>query len=148
MAKSLFMERTEVSAERSAMAITKLLVDAGASSIRSHYEAGKIVGIEFVFRHGELSFPFEIPARVNLLFAKLLEHRPNTDPDKLRPHAERVAWRQLFRWVEAQVALVDSGMVTNVEVFTPYMLAAPGRTVYDMVMEQKFLALPPAKGAK
>lgn len=148
MPKSMFMERTEVTAEKSAAAITQLLVAAGARSIRSHYGDGKIIAIEFTFVHGELTFPFEIPARVRLLFDKLLAQRPNTDPDKLRPQAERIAWRQLYRWVEAQIALVESGMVTNVEVFTPYMLAAPGKTVYDLVVEQKFLALPPAKGAK
>jgi hypothetical protein len=145
--KTLFMGTTEVPAEQSAGSITSMLVQAGATKVSMKYLDRKIVGIEFYFQLGALEFPFEIPAKVSAIFDKLWavrspQYRTNRDKVNVLAQAERIAWRQLFRWVEAQCALIETGMVSNVQVFTPYMLVENGRTVFDLVMEQRFKALP------
>lgn len=144
--KSLFMGTTDVPAERSAGAITDLLVQGGAVRVSMQYAERKIVGIDFVFVHGKLEFPFTIPARVDVLFQKFWTERKYRESDRpqVMARAERVAWRQLFRWVEAQVALIETGMVSTVQVFTPYMLAEGNRTVFDLLMEQRQKLLPGA----
>ena len=62
--KPLYMETTEISAERTAGEITSLLVAAGARSISMDYaEGGKVVGMHFVLMIGGLPYPFKMPVR-------------------------------------------------------------------------------------
>ena len=53
--------------------------------------------------------------------------------------AERVAWRILKDWVEAQMALLDIEMVRFEEIFLPYIETKDGRTVYERLEEKQFL---------
>lgn len=53
--------------------------------------------------------------------------------------AERVAWRILKDWVEAQMALLDIEMVRFEEIFLPYIETKNGRTVYERLEEKQFL---------
>jgi hypothetical protein len=60
-------------------------------------------------------------------------------------HARRVAWRILRNWTEAQLALIEVGMVKVHEVFLPWMQdPATGKTLFSTMEERKFdgLALP------
>jgi hypothetical protein len=43
-----------------------------------------------------------------------------------------VAWRQILRWVQAQMALVETKMVKVEEVFLPYIQGPGGQTVYEL----------------
>jgi hypothetical protein len=45
--------------------------------------------------------------------------------------AERVAWRIIKDWVEAQMAILDTQMVKMEEVFFPYMLNGQGQTLFQ-----------------
>jgi len=49
-----------------------------------------------------------------------------------------VAWRQILRWIEAQLALVDTEMVQIQEVFMPYLQMNTGQTLYEKLEETKF----------
>lgn len=55
--------------------------------------------------------------------------------------SRRVAWRQILRWVEAQLALIETGMAKAQEVFLPYAIVG-NQSMYQMVEERQFLALP------
>ena len=48
-----------------------------------------------------------------------------------REQAERVAWRIVKDWVEAQMAILESEMVQMDEIFLPYMLSNSGQTVFE-----------------
>jgi len=56
-------------------------------------------------------------------------------------HAERVAWRIVKDWLEAQLAIIRTEMATLDQVMLPYMRADDGRTVYELYRDQA-LALP------
>ena len=64
---------------------------------------------------------------------------------RIRAQAERVGWRQLLRWVQAQLAMIEVGMAQRAEVFMPYIQQADGRTFFEY-FEAKQLALPPGEG--
>ena len=55
---------------------------------------------------------------------------------KTPEQAERVAWRILKDWLEAQLALVQTEMVSLDCVMLPYMQADDGRTVYELYVEK------------
>jgi len=56
-------------------------------------------------------------------------------------HAERVAWRIVKDWVEAQLAIIRTEMVTLDQVMLPYMRGEDGQTVYELYVNRQ-LALP------
>ena len=56
-----------------------------------------------------------------------------------------MAWRIVKDWVEAQMALLATGMVELEEIFLPYMLSGD-RTLYQVLTERGFRALPSGGG--
>jgi hypothetical protein len=47
-------------------------------------------------------------------------------------HAERVAWRIVKDWLEAQLAIVATEMVTFDQVMLAYVRTSDGTTLYDL----------------
>jgi hypothetical protein len=147
----MFMETTDVPAARSAAQIAEKLVSIGARRVSMMYDdERRIRGVDFTLVFGRLELPFSIPARIEALIANERFAPSSRDYERRREHAERVAWRQLFRWVEAQCAIIDTGMVTNIEVFTPYRCLTgeygERRTLYEAMIENEMKMLPPANG--
>lgn len=55
--------------------------------------------------------------------------------------AERVAWRIEKDWLESQFAKIEATRVPLERIMMPYMIAADGRTFYELLVE-KHKALP------
>ncbi len=68
-----------------------------------------------------------LPANVDAVHAVLIRQKVKCD----REQAERVAWRIVKDWVEAQMAILESEMVQMDEIFLPYMLNNTGQTVFE-----------------
>ena len=141
------METTEIPAERTAQEIHAVLVKAGARQIMSEYEGGKVVGLKWTMATPMGDRMFDMPARVEPLYQILWKRSDpwKVDKTKLRAKAERVAWRQLLRWVQAQVAMIETGMVSSSEVFFPYMVAIEGKTIYSLFEARQLPLLPAPK---
>lgn len=131
-ARSLYMETTEISASKTAAEISTLLVEAGAREISLQYgETNNLVGLRFVLVVEGTPVQFALPVRVEPVFKILNGRRKQYGQfsrgmmvKQDREQAERVAWRQLLRWIQAQLAMIDTGMVQAQEVFLPYLLHA------------------------
>jgi hypothetical protein len=52
-----------------------------------------------------------------------------------REQAVRTAWRIVKDWVEAQMALVETQMISTQDVFLPYAVIGDGRTLAERVRE-------------
>ena len=62
-------------------------------------------------------------------------------------HANQVAWRVVRDWLRAQLALIDSGMVSIDEVMLPYaMLGCTGATVLQKYRDGGFPLLQQGEG--
>jgi hypothetical protein len=139
MAKqTLYMGTTRIDAQKTAGEIISELVKAGATSINTDYKNGTICGLRWVMVVNGHNALFDMPVRVDAV-AKLIRNREK---------AVRVAWRQLLRWTQAQVAMIQTGMVQPAEVFFAYHVPAgqtgPERTVFEMAISSQFKALTPA----
>lgn len=142
---SLYMESTEIPAEKTANEIKSVLIASGATAIYEKYENKEIVGLSFQLQLGPQLVPFSLPVRIEPVEKLLLSrysrdwvnnrHYGDERKEKIRLQAKRVAWRQLLRWVQAQLAMIDTGMVQSAEVFMPYIEVAPGRTAFQVAME-------------
>lgn len=54
--------------------------------------------------------------------------------------AERVAWRIIKDWIEAQMAIIEAQLASMDEVFFPYMLDSAGqKTLYEAYCERQLL---------
>jgi hypothetical protein len=144
------METTKISAERTAQEITGLLAEAGATAVLTEYNKDrKISGLSFKLQIGDREVPFSLPARIEPVFKYLQRKRSpifrirKEQEDRIQ--AERVAWRQLLRWIQAQLAMIDTGMVGAGEVFLPYLQTAPNQTLYQRLTANGRLALPEGK---
>lgn len=117
------------------------LVEAGARAIMTEYtDAGRITGISFAVQTGYGMQSFLLPVNAHKVL-KVLERERVQSRYQTEEHAERVAWRILKDWLEAQLAIIRTEMVTLDQVMLPYMRAEGDRTVYELFVEQK-LALP------
>lgn len=143
--KTLYMETTSIEASQSAAEICSELVKSGATQIATDYKDGKITGLRWMMRHAGQDVMFSMPARVDPVFRLLNRRRlhPGQHTAQDREQAERVAWRQLLRWVQAQLAMIDTGMVESAEVFSPYMVVEhSGKTMWQALQESRFKMLP------
>lgn len=139
------METTAIAPERTALEIQAALVSAGAKQIATDYGNGKITGLRWFMATPAGDMLFALPVRVMPLYELLCKRRgvnPKYGGTPLMQKAERVAWRQLLRWVLAQLAMVETGMVSAGEVFSPYAEVAPGKTMWAAIQESRQLALP------
>lgn len=137
---------TSISADRTIGEIQSKLAKAGARQIMHGYDAeGNCCELSFRIptKFGDVAFL--LPANITAVDAILRRQRSRIrDYSALREQATRVGWRILKDWVEAQLALIETGMVTVEQVFLPFAQNASGQTVYEAFLEKKFtgLALP------
>ena len=64
---------------------------------------------------------------------------PRSNIKATQEQAERVAWRILKDWIEAQMALLDIEMVRFEEIFLPYIETQNGQTIYERLEQKQFL---------
>src|SRR5215831_942993 len=110
----LFMGTTDVPAERTAGEIMRLLGKAGAKSIVMDYERGDVSGMRWKMAVDGRDAVFSMPVRVGPIFTVLQRQRPTAqrkldNADRDHAQAVRVAWRQLLRWIQAQLAFAETG---------------------------------------
>lgn len=132
---------TEVAPEKSVSEIQRILAKAKVRRVMVEYHAdGRPAAVVFDAETEYGPRQFALPANPlpvrEALRASGAEARYCTDVQ-----AERVAWRILKDWVEAQLALIETRMVSLDQVMLPYMRDDSGRTVYEMYRDRQ-LALP------
>lgn len=110
-------------------AIQGQLVKHGAKKIVQDYDDdGHIVALSFMIETPLGLRGVRLPANVDAVHKVLARQKVKCDRDQ----AERVAWRIVKDWVEAQMAILESEMVQMDEIFLPYMLNSAGKTVYQV----------------
>lgn len=138
---------TKVPASRTLQEMQTALARAGARRVMVEFDAeGDAAGLAFTLHtpHGErlYSLPCDVDAVLRILTA--------TDPRLMkaskvkaeRAQAERVAWRVLKDWLEAQLALVRTRMATLDQVMLPYVHIDQDRTLYAAWADNEARALP------
>jgi hypothetical protein len=130
---------TTVTAMKSIGEIQGILVAHGAKHILMDYDEGEPIGIAFISNTAYGDIPFRLPANIDKVQSILNKQRVRTTVS--RELAARVAWRILKDWVRAQVAILETEMVSIDQVFLPYMQTGKGKTLYEVMLEHR-LQLP------
>lgn len=109
--------------------IQSMLVKHGAKKILQEYDNdNNIEAVSFIIDTPVGVQAIRLPANVDAVHRVLINQKVKCD----REQAERVAWRIIKDWVEAQMAILESEMVTMDEIFLPYTLDNKGNTLYQL----------------
>jgi hypothetical protein len=137
---------TTVAVEKTLGEIQRTLTAGGARSILIEYdERGNPTGLAFSVTTSVAEEAYRLPANIDGVLRTLTRQhdRGLVQPRFVtREQAARVGWRILKDWIEAQMAIIASGMVTLDAVMLPWMIAPSGQTVHQVYSERR-LALPP-----
>lgn len=128
---------TTVDAVRTVAEIQVILAKHGARKILMEYDGEVIEALSFTVatRHGEVGFRVPVNPDAVLEVFKRQRVEPRFQN---RTHAIKVAWRIAKDWIDAQMAIVETGMVQIEEVFLPYMKLPQGRTLYQAMADKGF----------
>lgn len=131
------LERTEVSAERSADDICVELVSVGARRISRDYdEKGVMTGMMWTIKLEGNDVTFKMPARINGVLKHLKENSRSHKDINIK--ARNVAWRQLLYWVRAQVVMIQTDMVEPTQPFMAYAWnEGTQQTLFDSFRNQQ-----------
>ncbi len=133
---------TTVDSFKTVSEIEYILMKHKAKSIMKNYDGESITGLSFLIDTGVQQIPVKLPVKVDECL-KVLKKEKRENPRKqikdTREQAERVAWRILKDWVEAQMALLDIEMVRFEEIFLPYIETKNGQTIYERLEGEQFL---------
>ena len=137
---------SKVPAHESIAAISRLLARAGARQIMHDYDdAGNIVALSFSLELEGQRIGFRLPTDWHPIQHMLVEaRRMNTKIGTFvttEEHARNVAWRIVKDWVEAQLAIIETRMVTTAQVFLPYAVTSNGQTLYEYIGQHTQLLL-------
>ena len=117
-------------------AIQGCLVKHGAKKIMTDYDDdGNVSALSFLVDTPSGQRGIKLPANVDGVQRVLAKQKVRAD----REQAQKVAWRILKDWVEAQMAILESEMVQMDEIFLPYMLNNAGETAYQLYQRQQLM---------
>lgn len=133
---------TTIDSFKTVSEIEYILMKHRAKSIMKNYEGESISGLSFLIDTGRQQVPVKLPVKIDECLEVLKREKKNSPRSNIkatRDQAERVAWRILKDWVEAQMALLDIEMVKFEEIFLPYIELQGGQTIYERLERQQFL---------
>lgn len=125
---------TKIDAARTAGEIQAILAKAGASGVAMEYADGEPAALGFTMLTQFGPRQFVLPCNVERVQAVLRRQRVPQAMWSIE-QARRVAWRILKSWVEAQLAIIQTEMVTLDVVMLPYMRTDDGRSVSEQYLE-------------
>lgn len=134
---------TKIPAEQTAAEIMSVLVKKGATEILTHYgPTGMATGLKWRMETANGPVGFSLPINTEAVFEILTRDRVmRTNPEARMQQANRTAWRIIKEWILAQMALIETEMVTVEEVFMPYMLTGK-QTLYQALSNGDLKMLP------
>lgn len=141
---------TEVPVDRTLAEISKILRDGGASAVMMEYNGAREVDA-VSFRLKETSFgecayrlPANVPAVILHLNAEIAKGKRDGSRRLVLPlslknnkeQAERIAWRIVKDWLEAQVAINQVGAAKLEQVMLPFAVDSSGETFYQRLVNR------------
>lgn len=123
---------TQIDPFKTISEIQQLLAKGGASSIMTDYDGnGYVVSLSFKIRLNSNEIGFRLPTDWHPVL-RVLENDPKV-PKSLRTQEQalRVAWRITKDWIAAQIAFIETMMVTTAQVFLPYAITQNGDSLYQ-----------------
>ena len=140
---------SKVPVSRTIAQVQAKLVEHGARAVMLEYDdRGRTIALAFKINMPNGDLPIRLPIDTAATLRVLQRQAENREiPGRYaeEAHAYRVAWRNIFHWVSAQLALLETEMVRLEQIFLPYVITPGGQTIYQ-VMAEKHFHLGPGEG--
>jgi hypothetical protein len=122
------------------MEIESILAKHGAKYVQKEFRDNEVVALMFFAETPYGDIPIRLPVNTQQVLAVMQrQHVPRRFLNM--EHASRVAWRIVKDWVQSQMALLETEMVTLTEIFLPYAVNKDGKTFYQALEEGHFKML-------
>lgn len=131
---------TKVASSKTVAEIQSILGLKGATHVSVDYENMKASAVIFGLKVGNGVVNFRLPCNVAGVSNALKKTRGAGNIWRNAEQCERIAWRIVKDWVEAQMALVEAQQAEMSEVFLPYAIDKTGMTFFQQ-FKGKQLAL-------
>lgn len=127
---------TEVSASQTVGEIQQLLADAGASKIMIEYDQRKPRSISFIMIDPDgQAMPFRLAA--NPLAVQAVLRADGVQPKyRTIEHAEKVAWRHIRDWIDAQLAIMRTGQASAAQLLLGFAVMNDDETLYERITSE------------
>jgi hypothetical protein len=133
---------TKIDAFKTISEIQRLLAKAGASAVMNEMDSnGNIVALSFKIKLDEKDIAFRLRTDWRPVLEVLQQDTRVPRSMKMQEQALRGVWRITKDWIEAQVAFIETMMVTTVQVFLPYAVTATSQTLYEYIGQNTQLLL-------
>ncbi len=134
---------TKVPVSRTISQIQTKLVEHGARAVAMEYgDDHRVKALAFNVKMPDRELPIRLPINTAATLKVLQRQAANREIPAgyaKDDHAYRVAWRNIFHWVSAQLALLETEMVKMEEIFLPYVITPGGQTIYEVMAGKGFL---------
>lgn len=132
---------TSIDSERTIGEIQKCLVKHGAHKIVTDYENGLPSAVTFCLTINDKVAGFSLPANYSGVLKAMRNDRKVPRSKCTDEQAQKVAWRIVKDWVEAQMAIVEAQLADMAEVFLPYLITKSGDTLYKQMNSNGMLMI-------
>ena len=113
----------------------------GANKIVTDYENGSPSSVTFCLVINGSLIGYALPANYSGILKAMKNDRKVPNSKCNEQQAQKVAWRIIKDWVEAQMAIVEAQMADVAEVFLPYAVTNTGQTMYKYIQGNTQLLL-------
>jgi hypothetical protein len=127
---------TKVDSSKTVSEIQSILGRKGASHVSVDYRNAKASAVTFGLSLDGMDLNFRLPCNIDGVSAALKKDGKSAAGHD-RSQCERVAWRIVKDWVEAQMALVEAGQAEVSEVFMPYAIHSSGMTLFQAMKNRQ-----------
>jgi hypothetical protein len=123
---------TNIAPTKTVAEIQAILAKNGAKGILTEFDdEGFIEALSFKIIVNGQEIGFRLPTNWKPVYEVLKLDRKVPRSKATPEQALRVAWRITKDWIEAQMAMIETQMVTVQQVFLPYAVTNNGQTVYE-----------------
>lgn len=127
---------TKVDSAKTVSQIQSILGLKGATRVSVDYENGKAKAVTFGLNLEGMPLDFRLPCNTDGVKRALLKEKKMTAARDVS-QCERIAWRIVKDWVEAQLALVEANQAEMSEVFLPYVMHSNGQTLFNALKNRQ-----------
>ena len=113
-----------------------ILARHGAKKVMFDYDdKGEIVAIAFMIDGPNGPLAVKLPANTDRVLQVLKKQKADpknrSNIDCSPEQAQKVAWRIVKDWLDAQMAILETEMVEMPQLFLPYFVNREGQTLYE-----------------
>ena len=132
---------TTIKPEKTINEIQQILAKHKAKAILTEYDSeGNVIALSFKIDTINGEAGVKLPVNTDKVLQVLKNQSKNNSQVKAtREQALKTGWRNIKDWIDAQMALIETEMVTIDQIFLPYILNNQGQTLYEVFKENQLM---------